>query len=189
MKRVGIFAGSFDPIHDGHLAIAQSAVDYLELDSIFFMVEKSPWSDKKPAQFEHRKKMVEIATKDFLNIGQLEISDERFDLNKTLPKIEILYPESELYFIFGADVFLRMNSEQWPNLEKLLNHCIAVFERDEITEQHITEHASSLGIVVANLPSKHLKHSSTDVRLQPNNSSLWVPEVVAVYISENGLYK
>ena len=189
MRRIGIFAGSFDPIHDGHLAIAQSAVEYLELDSLFFMVEKSPWSDKKPAQFEHRKVMVELATKKFPRISQLEISDERFDLKTTLPKIEILYPGSELYFIFGADVFIRMDSKQWPNLNKLLAHYIAVFERNEITEQHITERAKSLGIVVAILPSKYLEHSSTDVRLQPNRSSLWVPKDVAKFIAENSLYK
>jgi nicotinate-nucleotide adenylyltransferase len=189
MRRIGIFAGSFDPIHDGHLAIAQSAVEYLGLDSLFFMVEKSPWSNKKPAQFEHRKEMVEIATKELSNIGQLEILDERFDLVNTLPKIELLYPDCELYFIFGADVFVRMDSEQWPNLEKLLTHYIAVFERNEIAEQHITEHASSLGVVVAILPSKHLKHSSTDVRLRPHQSSLWVPEDVAKYIAKNSLYK
>lgn len=188
MKRIGIFAGSFDPIHDGHIAVAESAIKNLDLDSLLFMVEKSPWTKKKPITLKHRQAMVDLAIRDHPKIKKLEISDERFDLNITLKKIEILYPDSELYFIFGADVFLHMNDEQWPNLEKLLRHYIVVFEREEYRDDAITAHAKELGIVVAIIPSQHLYHSSSAVRRQPGKKQIWVSGQVAEYIEKNNLY-
>ncbi len=188
MNRVGVFAGSFDPVHDGHIAVAKSAIENLELDQLLFIVEKNPWTKKKPIPLKHRQFMVELTIREHPKINQLELTDERFDLDETLQKIEVLYPESELYFIFGADVFLRMNSEQWPNLEKLLKHYIVVFEREDYRDIAIEAHAKELGIVVAIIPSKHLYHSSTAVRKQPGKKQIWIPKQVAEYIEKNNLY-
>src|SRR5690606_2043046 len=167
-NRVGIFAGAFDPIHDGHLEVALSAVSALELDMVYFMVESSPWTDKQPIAVEYRREMVKIVTQKIANLSQLIIDDQRFDITITLPKIEREFPHDELYFIFGADVFLRMNINQWPSLKNLFQHYIVVFERGDISELKITEHAKKLGIVVAILPSKYLHHCSTDVRVKPH---------------------
>lgn len=189
MNRIGVFAGSFDPIHDGHIEVAKSALDYLELDKMLFMVEEKPWTDKKPISIVHRKAMVALAIEDNTNIEQLALSDARFDIQKTLPKIEALYPEDELFFVCGADVFLRMNPEQWPGLGALLAHYIVVFERNNIIEETITTHAKELGIVVAILPSMHPHHSSTDVRRDARNKQVWVPRKVADYIDKHKLYE
>ncbi len=189
MNRIGIFAGAFDPIHDGHLGVARSALKFLELEKLYFMVEKSPWTEKRPVGVSHRTKMVELATQALDNIKLFDIDDDRFDINKTLPKLEKKLNGAELYFIFGADVFIRMNKEQWPGLEGLLKHYIVVFERSEITQKEITEHAISLGIVVAVIPSDYPHHNSTDVRLKPHEKSIWVPKKVAKYIADNNLYK
>lgn len=187
-NRIGIFAGSFDPIHEGHIAVAESAIENLELDKLLFMVEKSPWTKKEPISIKHRKAMVELSIREHPKIKQLELPDKRFDLNSTLQKIEALYPYSELYFIFGADVFLRMNGEQWPNLEKMFKHYIVVFEREDYRDDSITSHAKELGIVVAIIPSQHLYHSSSAVRTQPGMKQIWVSADVASYIDKNNLY-
>jgi len=186
--RVGIFAGSFDPIHDGHLAVAKSAIGYLDLDNLYFVVEKNPWTSKKPVTIEHRRAMVDLAIGDHDRIGQLELQDERFDLQNTLPQIHALFPASELYFIFGADVFLRMDIEQWPGLAELLKHYLVVFERDTNSQDAIAQHAKELGIVVAIIPSLHPKHSSSAVRQQPHKKQVWLSDKVADYIDVNKLY-
>lgn len=188
MKRVGIFAGSFDPIHDGHLAVAESAIKNLKLDIVQIMVEKNPWSLKKPIAIEHRINMVNLAIENIGNIKQLELRDDRFDLAQTLPQIEDLYQDSELYFIFGADVFLQINKANWSGLEKLLKHMIVVFERSNILGDEIADHAKNLGITVSVLPSQHPYHSSTDVRRKPHKKHIWLPSNVAKYIDKNSLY-
>jgi nicotinate-nucleotide adenylyltransferase len=187
-KRVGIFAGSFDPIHDGHLAVVESAIKNIGLDRVLIMVEKNPWSSKKPISIEHRKNMVNLAIENIDNVKQLELEDDRFDLEKTLPQIEYLYQGSELHFIFGADVFLQINKTNWPGLKKLLEHKIVVFERSNISEEEITGHSIKLGIAVSIFPSQHPHHSSTDVRRKPHNKHIWLPSNIAKYIDENELY-
>lgn len=189
MNRVGIFAGAFDPIHDGHLEVARSAVTFLELDELHFLVEAQPWTAKQPVSLQHRRAMVDIATQGLENIEQLKLDDTRFNIQTTLPKLESNFPESELYFVFGADVFMQMSREQWPGLEQILKHYVVVFERSDITEKHITEHAKQLGVVVAILPSKHLHHSSSAVRMQPHEKKVWVSQAVADYIHQYQLYK
>jgi nicotinate-nucleotide adenylyltransferase len=187
-KRIGIFAGTFDPIHDGHIAVAKTAVEFLELDKLYFMVEKSPWSEKQPIDVKHRQMMVELALTGTDSQELLNIDDERFNISTTLLKIEEKFPNSELYFIFGADVFVQMNTSSWKDLDKLLKHNIVVFERSKILESGISEHAKDLEIALAILPSAHPNHSSSTVRLERNNRTVWVPKKVANYIEENQLY-
>ncbi len=189
MSRIGFFAGSFDPIHDGHIEVAKSAIKELELDSLYLMVEEKPWGTKNPISLIHRQKILDIAIEKYNKISQLQLPDKQFNINKTLIILENKFPNSELYFIFGADVFMLMNNKNWPGLANLLEHYIVVFERKKITEKEITEHAKSLGIVVAIIPSKYNEHSSTDVRLNPANKNIWVPKNVAEYIDINNLYK
>jgi len=188
-NKIGIFAGSFDPIHEGHIETSLSCVRELGLEQLFFMVEPNPWGDKSPVGISYRRKMVEIAIADYPLLGQIELEDQRFSIDKTLKQLENKFPEADLYFIFGADVFVKMNKVSWPELYKLLKHYIVVIERNEITDRHITDHSKTLGIVTAILPSEHLQHSSTNVRMQPRKSILWVPKKIADYIELNNLYE
>lgn len=188
MKRIGIFAGSFDPIHDGHLELARSAVEFLELHELCFLIEQKPWSDKKPIDIDHRKNMVKLAIKKHKSLSLLDIENARFDIQTTLPELEKRFVDDELYFVFGADVFINMDSNSWDGLDRILEHYIVVFERKNITQAEITEHAKRLGIVVAIIPSAHPHHSSADVRMRPHEKNVWVPKEVADYIDKNGLY-
>lgn len=188
VSKIGIFAGAFDPIHDGHLAVAHSALDYLGLDELLFMVEVQPWGLKKPIEVKHRRIMVDLAIENQKGLSQLILDDVRFNITHTLPQIIQKYPGDELYFIFGADVFLKMNATNWPGLEKLLKHHIVVFERSNITNVDIEAHARNQGIITAIIPSMHPQHSSTDVRSKANKRTLLIPEVVAAYIKHNSLY-
>jgi nicotinate-nucleotide adenylyltransferase len=189
MKRIGLFPGSFDPIHDGHIEVARAALEQLELDELYFMVEEKPWGDKKPVSLKHRIRMLQFG---IINEPRMEILskiDHHFTLDTTLPKLEAEFKECELYFIFGGDVFIHMNPDQWPELENLLRHYIVVFERGVISEKRISDHARNLGIVIAIIPSTLPLHSSTDVRLEAQNKAVWVPEKIATYIAEHNLYQ
>jgi nicotinate-nucleotide adenylyltransferase len=188
INRVGFFAGTFDPIHDGHLEVARSSVIHLELNTLYFMVESEPWVSKSPVAVEYRQSMVELAIEHDEKIMQLYELLPHFSISTTLPKLEAKFPESELYFVFGGDVFLRMNRMLWQGLENLLKHHIVVFERSGVSHQSIEQHARKLGIVVAIIPSTHAEHASTDVRLAPHEKNVWLPSKVASYIKSNNLY-
>jgi len=189
MRRIGLFPGTFDPIHEGHLEVARPAPAMLDLDKIYFLVEEKPWGDKQPLDVTHRRNMVDVATSNDDRVSQLVTIGNHFTIAETLPSLEQLFPEDELYFVFGADVFIHMNAEQWPGLEKIFEHYIVVFERGVLTEKRISEHARNIGIAPAIIPSSHPQHSSTDVRLEAHNKAVWVPEAVALYIEEHSLYQ
>jgi nicotinate-nucleotide adenylyltransferase len=187
-RKIGIYAGSFDPIHNGHIEVARGAINYLELDQLYFMVENNPWGDKKPASSKHRLEMVQRSISNNPQMKVLACTDERFTIEQTLPKIEQQFADSELYFIFGADVFLNMHKKQWPGLPLLLEHYLVIFERGAQTEVDIARHAKELGISIAILASTHPHHRSSDVRLKSYDKALWVPASVAKYIEACGLY-
>jgi len=188
MRKVGFYAGAFDPVHDGHIEVARSALKYLDLDVVYFLVEEMSWTDKQPEDVAHRKAMVDLAIADLPSVQQLDMKDQQFSIAKTLKDIETQFPDNQLFFLFGADVFLRMNPQQWPGLDKLLKHNIVVFERKDTTESAITEHAKNIATSLAILPSVHPHHSSTDVRLNIHHKSLWVPQKIVAYIERQSLY-
>ncbi len=192
MERVGIYAGTFDPIHDGHLELATTAKDLLELSSVQFMVEKKPWGNKQPgASASERETMVEHAIESKEDLAIFSSQYDQFTVELTLPELQANFPSSELYFIMGADTFQNMSKETWPGLEKIITppNYIVVAERGMMTEQQISSHARSLGVAVAIIPNSLPNHASSDVRAQINNKALWLPKKVAAYIDEHGLYE
>ena len=188
MRRIGLFPGTFDPIHDGHIEVARAALEQLDLDELLFLIEKEPWGDKQPVDLSNREDMVNLAIKDELKMSLAKGIGDHFTISETLPRIDQQFPDDELYFIFGADIFLHMSPEQWPGLEQLFEHYIVVFERGVLTEKKISEHARILGIAIAIIPSTHPQHSSTDVRLEAHNKAVWVPKPIADYIQKQKLY-
>ena len=183
---IGIFAGSFDPIHDGHVEVARLALEFLELDRLYFLVEKHPWGDKSPIGIKHREKMVDLGLEQIDNAERLEMNHSKFTINETLPELENRFPGADLFFIFGADIFMKMNSKQWPGLDRLTKHYLVVFERGIYGEEKIADHAKTLSQAIAILPSPHPKHSSTEVRFS-KDKHLWLPKKVAAYIRQNNL--
>ncbi len=187
-SKIGILAGTFDPIHDGHLQVAETALINLELDRVYFAIEEQPRNNKRPITIRHRNKMLQLAIAGFPNFKCLNLPDKQFNIGSTLRVLERTFNESQLFFIFGADVFMQMNSTNWSNLESLLKHRIVVFERGLFYEKEIKKHAIDLNFQPIILPSKLPLHSSTDIRLKSHNKNIWIPKKVLSYINKNNLY-
>lgn len=188
MRKIGFFAGSFDPIHDGHIEVAKTAVRDLGLDELCIMVERRPWGVKSPVGIEDRIAMVDLATTPYGPIRQLILEDETFNMDITLPKLEQEFHGCELYFVFGADVFATMDPYTWRGLDELTVHNLVIFERKKLSKHDIKSHADTIGVEVDILSSVHPHHSSTDVRVNVYDRAIWVPEVVEGYINDNDLY-
>lgn len=131
--KTGIFSGSFNPVHIGHLALANYLCEYEGLDEIWFMVtpqnplktQKELWSD------ELRLKLVELSIRDYLSF---KLSDFEFHLPRpsysvfTLEKLKEAYPEREFYFIIGSDNWARF--DRWYEAERIIrNNRILIYPR------------------------------------------------------------
>ena len=131
--KTGLFFGTFNPIHIGHLIIANHLVEYSDLDSVWFVITPhSPFKQKKSLlDNHHRLAMVRIAIEDY---PKLQASDIEFDLPQpnytvhTLAHLGEKYPQHEFALIMGSDNI--QSFHKWKNYEFILeNYHIFVYPR------------------------------------------------------------
>ena len=119
-----IFGGAFDPVHKGHIAIAQSAVKRFNFDKLLFMVSKEPpHKSNHTASFTHRLNMVKLALN---GLGsKFDVTDIEAKLNdlsytyNSLSALKEIYPNDNIYFLVGSDIFASI--EKWYNYKKLFD--------------------------------------------------------------------
>ena len=112
-QRVGIFAGTFDPIHAGHIFFALEAARTAKLDKVVFMPERRPPRKQGVEHFGLRTAMITQAIKPYSNLELLELPDMFFNVTRTLPQLRKKYPNSELLFMMGSNNALEMNTDSW----------------------------------------------------------------------------
>jgi nicotinate-nucleotide adenylyltransferase len=184
--RIALFGGTFDPIHLGHLEIAQRAVAALGLDRVIFLpCRVSPHKiGVQSAAAEHRLAMARLATAD---LPWAEVDD--FDLVSPPPSYSYVtaeemqrrYPGAQLFWLMGADQWRAL--PRWRNPERLAGICeFLVFARDG-------EPSPQPPWKMHFLPGTH-PASATEIRaaLSTGGSSDWLPAPVTAYIRQHGLY-
>lgn len=120
-KKIGLLGGSFDPIHNGHLHIAEQVLNQLQLDEIWFIPNAhSPQRDKPKFSAEDRYKMCALAIKNLpqFKLCDLEINHQQNYTIDTLKKLQVKHPENEFYLILGMDAYL--NFETWRDWQGIL---------------------------------------------------------------------
>jgi nicotinate-nucleotide adenylyltransferase len=128
-RAIGMFGGTFDPIHAGHIAVAEAALRRFHLDSIYFITSSRPPHKAKRdlAPFLHRYAMVALACADHGHFipsvaeAPLEGPGHVFYTIDTVRRFRREHPEDHLYFIVGADQFLEIPT--WKSYESLLDAC------------------------------------------------------------------
>jgi nicotinate-nucleotide adenylyltransferase len=121
IKRIGIYAGTFDPVHNGHITFALQSLSAAKLDTVYFLPERRPREKQNVEHFAHRVAMLKAALKPYPEFKVLELVDVSFSVERTLPKLETLFPKSNLIFLVGSDV--AKNLPAWPKSERLLKSC------------------------------------------------------------------
>ena len=213
MKKIGIMGGTFNPIHKGHIAIAESAYEQYSLNEVWFMPNYSPAykSDKGIVSGEHRLNMILLAIGDYdyFKTSDIELKRERKPYSyETFTVLKELYPETHYYFIMGADSLFYF--DKWVHPEIIIeNTDIIVAARDNNGIDEINDKISVLSRIygddhffVTDCPE--INCSSTDIRkyfnILNNNDSVsdnltmkqyieeYVPKPVIDYINDNKLY-
>ena len=118
MKRIGIYSGTFDPVHAGHLSFALQAIEAANLDIVYFLPERRPRGKIGTEHFGHRVAMLERATKPHNKLKVLELEDVNFSVATTLPRLRKRFRSSKLVFLVGSDVVQGMRA--WQNVDRLL---------------------------------------------------------------------
>ena len=126
---IGLFGGTFDPIHAGHIAVAEAALRRFHLDAIHFITSSRPphKSKRDLAPFLHRYTMVALACADHAHFvpsvaeAPLEGPGHVFYTIDTVRRFRREHPDDHLYFIVGADQFLEIPT--WKNYDSLLDAC------------------------------------------------------------------
>jgi len=200
MKKVGIMGGTFNPIHYGHLFMAESAYEQLGLDKVLFIPTKNPPHKLIPSTItqEQRVMMLSLAIRDNPHFELSLMELEREGMTYTADTLKILTdenPDTEYYFIAGADSLMQLHS--WRNPENIFKLCtLAVAGRDDLDKETLNMQANKLAaaynarIVFIDMPAIHISSSEIRARVAAGRSiKYYVHDEVIKYIEENQLYK
>jgi len=184
--RLGIFGGTFDPVHSAHLTVAREAADKFQLDQVWFVPAANPphKSGHELASFEDRCQMVELACQGELRfvLSMLEGGKGKSYSVETLEAVRA--KGEEPYFIIGADAFAEITSwHRWQDLVKLTEFIV-------VTRPGHTYQAPS-GARVKRLDTLALPVSSSEIRrrLAAGEIPGELPAQVAQYVIDHGLYQ
>jgi nicotinate-nucleotide adenylyltransferase len=112
--KVGILAGTFDPVHTGHLVFALQALKAAKLDAVYFLPERRPRRKPDVVHFGHRTAMLSRAIRPYPQLGLIELPDIYLNVNRTLPKLQQQFAGADLVFLMGSDAVVQMNADNWP---------------------------------------------------------------------------
>lgn len=200
-RRIGIFGGSFDPVHQGHLLIAEQFAEDMELDLVKFIPAKvSPFKlGYTPTSDKHRLEMLRLAvgSNPRFEVDALEL--DRGGVSYTIDTVNALRgvePDAEYYMLIGADSL--KDFKKWKSPEELLVSVSLVVARrggeappqwSELSGLASREVLEGIQKRALDLPAMEL--SSTDIRrrvAQRRSIRYLVPSSVEVYIHSHGLY-
>ncbi len=194
MKKAGLFFGTFNPIHIGHLVIANYMVEFTDLDEVWFVVTpKSPFKTKQSLlDNNHRYQMVYEAVKEF---PKLKVSNIEFDMPQpnytinTLIRLEEIYGNTYTFSLIMGEDNLK-SFHKWKNYEVILeNHDLYIYPRvgEEPTPNGLKEHPR---VNITEAPIMEI--SSTFIRSQHKlgkNIRTMLPDNVWQYMDEMNFYR
>lgn len=191
MKRVGIYSGSFNPIHHGHVMLANYLVEFSDLDELWFVVSpQNPLKKKEDLLDDNeRLKMVQLAVGDdprfFVSDVEMHLPTPSYTIN-TLTSLSNQYPDCQFVFICGMDSL--QNLKNWREYQKILdNYELLVFPREGYDGGELVNYPS-----VNILKTPLLEISSTFVRQcakEGRDVRHFVPEKVFRYMKEHHFYE
>lgn len=190
-EKVGLFFGSFNPIHNGHLMLANYLAEYGELDEIWFVVSpQNPFKDKKSLLADrHRMYMVEMAVK---GDERFQVCDIEFYMPQpsytidTLTRLQERHPNTDFYLICGMDNIERFT--KWKNYEMILKyHHILIYPRKGYASNEMVNHPS-----VTVIEAPEIEVSSTFIRnaiAEGRDVRYFMPKDIYKYIIDMHFYE
>jgi nicotinate-nucleotide adenylyltransferase len=214
-QNIAFFGGTFDPVHRGHLAIAQTTIELFDLDRFFFLPAfHAPHKpDSKPTSGYHRFAMLSLATADTSRISvstlELDHAESRYSFD-TLTELKNIYFQDRIFFVMGADSWMDIRTwHRWEDVLMLTDHIVVTRPGYEISSDHVSDSVRKRIVDVRGetrrVPTEsqhriyftnavHFDISATGIRDDIRHDDVLdrtdgVPDVVAKYIEKYELYR
>ena len=178
--RIGIYAGSFNPPHEGHKKVANYVLEKNLVDIVLLLPTPNYWNKDDLVDINERVEMLK-----FYEEEKIKVDNVHNNYPYTYEVLEALrkdYPNDELYFIMGSDNLEKLN--EWKNVEDILKNKIIVLRRGKITENEFLLDYKDQFIVCEDFD--YLDVSSTEIR--EGDTTHLNPKIVE-YIREHHLYE
>lgn len=197
-RRIAMFGGSFNPIHNAHTSVAAAFVKKLKLDKLIFIPTAIPphKSDEEIVGAEHRLNMCRLAAESVkkAEVSDIEIKREGKSYTvDTLKQLKKMYPDSKLYLITGADMFMTL--QDWRSPQEIFSlAAVCTVPRNDDDYEILKAHElklNAMGAETVVLDIKRMDISSTEVRSRvfaDKDISKFVDEKVENYIYANYLF-
>ncbi len=202
-KRIGILGGTFNPIHLGHLILAQNALEGFDLERVIFVPCAIPPHKPRSTQLAdavHRLAMAQLAAEEDVALEVCDVEVRRGGISYTIDtlwQLQRMYPGASLTLVIGADALLELH--QWKGVEQILRQCtVAAFARPGFDLRTLRPEDLNLpppwpDRLLQNVSvGRLIDISSSDIRhrvLEGMSIRYLVPREVEIYITEHRLYR
>ncbi len=199
MTRIGIYGGTFSPVHNGHVAAAKAFMEQMWLDVLFVIPAGIPPHKQMDHQVSaiDRYRMCELAFGDMEGVIVSDLELRRAGKSYTVDTLrELTAPDTRLFLLMGTDMLLSL--DEWREPEEIFRLSYPVYirrEKDAVLDglivKKIAEYQKNYGKVVRRIVADPIEVSSTDIRRalkEGRDISGLVPQKVADYILANKLY-
>lgn len=191
-KRIGIYSGTFDPVHAGHIAFALQALRVAKLDRLYFMPERQPRHKQHIAHFAHRVAMLRRAIRPHQNLAVLEMEDKEFSVARTLPRLRKRFGNATLVYVCGSDIVKHMAT--WPHVPQLLaNGELCIGLRDGETQRVVRALVDQLparpaGVIIIDSYSAEVSSSAIRQAIREHRTVRGLLHSVRSYAAQEWLY-
>ena len=186
MNRVGVFGGTFDPVHVGHLSIAQAALECVPLDRVIFVpARRSPLKDRGPFAAElDRLAMLRLATADEPRFTVSTMELDRESTSYTVDTLGRLADEGELYLILGADAVSEFH--RWRSPERIRELAVLLVA----SRPGAPDPTDDKRLIVFDAPFLDISSRELRARAARGRSLRYlVPDAARQHLEANGLYR
>lgn len=202
MKNIGLFGGTFDPIHNGHLHIARAFADEIGLEMVVFLPAGDPYHKAQVTQTaaQHRFAMTELAIADESRFAVSDCDIVREGATYTFDTVQIFrqqFPDARIWWLLGSDSLMKLHTwKKWQTLAKQVNIAVAMREGDSLNRIP-RELRAWLGEALQNgsvriLQAPLYNISSTQIRHSLRSGHLpdgLLPQAVRRYVESKNLYR
>jgi nicotinate-nucleotide adenylyltransferase len=196
MRKIGLLTGTFDPVHLGHVALAQAAMRACSLDEVWFLVNPDPEHKNTLTPYVDRLAMVELAIVGVAGLRVYSGPQARAPhVIATFKAIGRAHPDCNFVYVLGVDTFVRL--DRWQDVQSVVsNASYAIAFRSGTPDQALVDLRARLGGLADRLETKrfefddHGMASSTDIRRQiaAGERPPSLSEKVYEYVVKRGIY-
>ena len=191
-RKIGIFGGTFDPPHNGHLSLLRHVIEELSLDKVIVTVANEPWqktSSRRITDRDHRFNMTKLL---FEECDNVIVSDIEFRIGgetstaKTLDELRLEYPTDEFWLILGFDS--AVNFDTWRRPQSIVEEArIVIVNRPGFMEESVPPVLSS-AVSVKGLDIDISSEKVRDMFAARGDMSGLIPNSIEIYVLQNDLY-